>query len=279
MSEPNTADSSDSRQESKSRVTTQETLLANLANAQAASESGEQAPQEQPGEAEQPKKKTAQERISELAKKRKDAEAKAEAAERRIAEMEEQLRAVQSRQVLEEAPKPKKEDFASDELYIEALTDWKAKEAIRQREIQERQERFKEEFEAIETAHNKRMEKAMKEIDDFKDVVEASTVKVPDALVAEIKDSRVGPELIYYLASHPKEAARIFAQRPGKALRDLLDLERDLMSEDKQETPVGKPKKPVPEPISPVRGASSPDPSRPTTFQEYKAKRMAEQKR
>lgn len=280
MTEPNKADTTDSRQESKSRVTTQETLLQDLANVQPASEASTNVEQGEQGEAEKPKaKKTAQERISELASKRREAEAAKEMAERRAAELEERLRVLEQSKSFptEESQKPKREGFASDDEYIEALTEWKAKEAIRQREQQAIQDRIKAEVEEIEAAHSKRMEKAIKEIEDYADVVSASNIQVPDALALEIKDSPVGPELVYYLAKNPQEAKRIFAQRPAKALRELLALEKELMREEPEEKPeVSKPKPKVPAPINPVKGSSGPDPAKPSNYKEYKARRMAE---
>src|SRR5574337_661433 len=108
MTDPTKVDSSAAREAAMSRVQTQDTVLASLAAP--ASKEGDQ----------KAVKKTAQERIVELAHKRKEAEAKAEASELRARELEAQLQALKATaQPMEVAAKPARSQFASDDEYIE----------------------------------------------------------------------------------------------------------------------------------------------------------------
>ena len=267
-----------------SRVTTHETLLASLASAEGASEPAEKSDPDKQEVSDAPKgKKSPQERIIELAGKRKEAEAKADAERRRADELEERLRALESVRAapVEQADKPSRQNFSTEDEYIEALADWKASEAIAKREQQQRGAKLKAEAEAIDGAFNARLEVATKEIDDFKEVVGAATVEIPDFMVMAIKESEQGPMLVYYLAQHPDEAKRIASMRPVQALKQLLQIERGLSDDEPAApTPSASPeRKRAPEPITPVKGSSTPNPGKPKSFDEYKARRKAEQGR
>src|SRR5574337_839851 len=119
MTDPTKVDSSAAREAAMSRVQTQDTVLASLAAP--ASKEGEESSKEtkpkdnQNEEGDQKAvKKTAQERIVELAHKRKEAEAKAEASELRARELEAQLQALKATaQPMEVAAKPARSQFAS----------------------------------------------------------------------------------------------------------------------------------------------------------------------
>lgn len=283
MTEPNKADTADARQASMSRVVTQETLLASMATEQATSEpSTEKVESEQQTEGEKPKGKTPQERIQELANKRREAEAKAEAAERKNQELEARLAALETARnaPVEAAAKPSREQFVSDDEYIEALADWKAEQAVIKREQQQREAQLRADAEAIDNAFVARIKKATAEIEDFEEVVSASNVNIPDFMVMAIKESDNGPLLTYYLAKHQDEARRIAAMRPIQALKQLMQIERDLSEDEPNPPAVSQPKtKPrAPEPISPVRGTTTPNPAPAKNFDEYRARRKAEQR-
>lgn len=285
MTEPSkVADTTDARQASMSRVVTQETLLANLKPAEAASEPAEvdTPAQEQQAEGDKPKgKKSAQERIVELAEKRREAEEKAEAKERENAELKSRLDALEAaaKPVISKAPpEPKRADFATEEEFIGALTDWKADRALERREQQQRENQQRAEFEALDNAFNKRLEQTIKEVDDYKDVVGSATVEIPDFIVMAIKESEQGPMLVYYLASNPEEAKQLTRMRPVVALKRLIEIERDLSTDQEDEPKKVEPPKAkrAPEPITPLKGSQTPNPAPAKTYAEYKARRIAE---
>ena len=277
------ADSTDARQASMSRVQTQETILAKLAPVSTASESSEVKTEEQQEKQEQGEnsvKKSAAERISELANKRREAEAKAEAKERENAELKARLAALETAAPqIEQSNKPTRQSFASDEDYIEALTDWKAQDAIAKREQQQREAKMNAEAQQVDQAYSKRLESAIAEIDDFADVVGNSTAIIPDFLVMAIKESEAGPMLTYFLAKHPEEAAKLSSLRPVQAVKYLMELEKDLAEPTiKKPEPVKTPeKKRAPDPISPVNGTTTATAERPKDYESYRAQRLAKQ--
>lgn len=277
MSEPNKAETTDAREASQSRVTTLETLTKPTTAHEAASEPAEvgKTTESTDGEGAQPKKKTAQERVAELANKRRDAEARAEAAERRSQELEQRLARLEASQnaPIETGTRPKREDFQSEDEYIDAVADWK----LKSEKLKERAERINAEAQEVEAVFVSRLEKTRKEIDDFDEVVGGSTVNVPDFLLMAIKEADQGPLLTYYLAKHPEEARRIAAMRPVRAVRALLDLERELTADPEPE-PTSKPApKRAPEPITPVKGSTSHNPGPAPDFASYRERRKAEQ--
>jgi hypothetical protein len=277
------ADTTDARQASMSRVVTQETLLASMATVEATSEPAtEKVDAEQQEGGDKPKgKKSAQERITELAAKRNEAEAKADAEKRRADELEERIKALESSKAapVEQGDKPNRQQYDTEDEYIEALADWKASEAIAKREQQQREAKLKAESDSIDSAFTARLEKAVTEIEDYKEVVSSATVEIPDFMVMAIKESDQGPMLVYYLAQHPDEAKKIAAMRPIQALKQLLQIEKGL-SEDDEPAPKASPeRKRAPEPITPVKGSTTPNPGKPKSFDDYRARRKAEQGR
>jgi len=270
---------SNAREASLARVQTHESILASLTNEQPAAvvedpKEGEQKQEEKQG------KKTAQERISELANKRREAENRAEEATKRAAELEARIRALETATVqTESSNKPARSQFQNDEQYIEALTDWKANEAIVKREQQQAQARIQAEMEEINNSYEKSLKAAQAKYDDFVDVVSAATTNIPNFLVTAIKESPIGADLTYYLALHKDEAEKVASMRPSLAIKYLARLEDELMFEDavteKTESKSAPVVKKPPAPIAPLSGNAIISPNQPKTFDEYKAKRLA----
>lgn len=284
MSEATQTATPDARQASMSRVTTQETILAKLAPPEAAkAPPGTEKTQPEPTKEEGEKpKKSAQERIQELAAKRREAEAKAEAAERKAAELEARVLALQaSAKPLEATAKPMRSQFATDDEYIEALSDYKAKEAIAERERQQAQARAEAEQAEIAANWSKRQEEAMKRLPDYADVLGKSEVNIPPHIHQALLESDVGPDIAYYLASYPDEAKRISQMKPLAAVKRIAQLERDLMDLEAEPEPEKKApkveKSKAPPPIEPVKSAPSSGGSA-SSFEEYKRKRQAEKR-
>jgi chromosome segregation ATPase len=272
-----------------SRVQTHDTVLANLASQGAASE-----PTEEKSEVEKDKdggeskpKKTAQERIQELAAKRKEAEADAEAARREAAELKARLQALSAQATpLEDSGKPLRSQFATDDEYIEALADFKAKQAIAKREQEQAQARAEAEEAELASTWNRRQEQVMKALPDYAEVVAKSEVSVPPHVYRAILESDQGPQLNYYLCLHPEEAKRIAQMPPIRAIKHLTALERDLAAIEQEEEAVEvdkdkpKPQKSkAPPPIDLPKSTPSATPSTTNSYEEYKRRRQAEQRK
>lgn len=272
----------DAREASMSRVTTQDTLLASLA-APALTEpvKGEPKTDGDPKEGDQkPTKKSPQERIVELAHKRREAEAKADAAELRATALDAELQALRAQaKPIEATAKPTRTGFTSDDDYIEALTDWKAQDAIAKRERQQAEARQQAEQEEVAQQWDKRQQKVIDSIPDYAEVIGASEIIVPPYVHQALLESEKGPEIAYFLALHPDEAKRLNAMKPLAAIKRIASLESDLLADDEPETPAPKaselPKKSkAPEPINPVKGAGASNPGPAESFEEYRRRRQ-----
>ena len=291
-----TATTTDARQASMSRVQTQESVLAKLApptdaTDQASDTSTEAKDGEKQNDGETKPKQSAQERIRELARQRREAEAKAEDAERRVRELEARLNAQAPE--LKDEPRPVRHNFASQEEYEDAVGEWKAKQIIRQREQEQAQARAQAEQQEIAATWEKNLASAMERIEDYADVVGKSEVNVPAHVHQMILESDQGPEIAYYLALHPDEAKRLGSLRPLQAVKRMAELERELkdLADDKPSGKSGdKPgdgkkvsrapqKSKAPPPVDPVRSAPSGTTAQSGGLKDYKARRQAEQKK
>lgn len=283
-----TANPTDAREASKSRVSTQETILAKLAPQEAAKEpeQPEKADTEHGKEGESKAKKGPAERIQELANKRREAEAQAAAEKRRADELEARLHAIQAQaKPLEVNARPLRSQYATEDEYIEALTDWKAKDALAKRELEQAQARYEAEQAEIASQWTRRQEKVMKVLPDYAEVIGGSEVSIPDHIHQAILESDQGPQIAYYLALHPDEAKRIAQMKPVSGVKRIASLEHDLAAIEEEEPESEKEKdKPqvqkskAPPPIEPVRSSPSAGGSA-DSFEEYKRRRQAEQRK
>lgn len=154
--------------------------------------------------------------------------------------------------------RPKADDFASHDEYVEALTDYTLEQKLAAKEIKQKEDAVKTEAKTKREKHDERVSKFMASHDDWDDVVEAvgnvrTSITFDQAIVA----SEHGPEIMYELAKNPKELARICALSPIQAAMELGKVESRITkpsdSSDKKTTSKAPP------PISPVRtrGASN----------------------
>lgn len=282
MTDTTQVDSTAAREAAMSRVQTQDTVLANLA-ASASTETIEKPLGDpvdgKPNEEVKPGKKTAQERIVELTHKRKEAESKAEASEQRARDLEAQLQALKtSAQPMEATAKPARAQFASDDEYIEALTDWKAREAVAKREREQFEARQQAEQVDLDEKWTRRQDAMIKAIPDYADVLGASNVVIPNYIERALKESDQGPEIAYFLALNPEEARKLAAMNPVTAIKRIAALERDLAEPDTPAKEAEPPKKSkAPAPIIPVRSAgTSASAGQAESFAEYKRRRQAQ---
>lgn len=326
-----TAKPTDARQASMSRVVTQETILAKLAPPPAASKPDPEPKPEVPPEpkaakaAEEPKeapkakpdpepkqevqkpetepepkpKKGANERIQELAHQRREAEAKAEAAESKARELEAKLEALTAQaKPMQVDERPVRSKFASEDDYIEALTDWKTKKAVADREREQAQARYEAAEAEVAQTWARRQQAVMKEFPDYADVIGASEVSVPNHIHRALLESELGPKIAYYLALNPGEAKALSMVSHTQGIKRIALLEQEIARvEAADDAPVLKveperkpepkpeekpapsvPKSKAPPPIEPVKSVPSTTPSGASTFKEYRARRQNEQR-
>lgn len=183
-------------------------------------------------EGDKPKKppRSAQERINEAVKAQRDAERRAEAAERRAAEIEARQapRPEQPRQPVDADPEPDPAEYQygeTDPGYIKALGAWSGRQAYaEQRERDTRNATV----ERVEQTWEQRQAAFAKDKPDFYQATTARDLPITPVMANAIKTSEDGPAVAYHLAQNPDEARRI-ANLPQLAqVREIGKLEAKL---------------------------------------------------
>lgn len=226
-------------------------------------------------------------RFSELTEQRKAAEARAEAAERKAAELEAKLNP--PKQKTEDGPK--RDQFASDEEFQQALVDHRVDQKLREKEAKEAEAKQNEQREKTIKGFKSRQDAFVKETPDYAEKLEAAEVVVSNEVRDMIVESDFGPQILYHFANNPEEAERIRDMTAAGAARAFGKLEARFenekapqgasKSESEKPKEVSAPKVEIskaPAPITPLKGANAPA-DLPIngkgewtgTYQEYKA--------
>ena len=215
--------------------------------------------EEEATEAEKPKDKL-EKRFSKVTKRAQEAEARAEELEARLREVEAKANPQTIAQTANVNDKPQAGQFDDAFEYAEALAEWSAEKALRDRDIAEQQRRVEEDRNKVLKSWNDKVEKAKQEMPDFNDIVSSSTVVVSDAIRDSILESDDGPQILYHLASDDDYAESIAKMPAIKALKEIGRLEAkfeaELEAKPKKEAKTVSQSK-APAPISPLKGGKS----------------------
>jgi hypothetical protein len=162
-------------------------------------------------------------------------------------------RQLQQRQQPQEAPqKPKPDQFTTTEDYVEALTDWKAREVVKSQveELrgQEKVRTQKAQAEQIANTYRDRVAALAVKHPDFEEVAYSPSLPITDAMAETIQQSELGAEVHYFLGKNPAEAKRIASLSPFLQAKEIGRIEAKLAS--------GAPLNvsSAPKPITPVGG-------------------------
>ena len=126
-------------------------------------------------------------------------------------------------------------------------------------ELLAKREADRERMSVIE-AYQDREEDARAKYEDFEQVAYNPALPITNAMAETIQSSDIGPELAYYLGSHPSEASRISRLSPILQAKEIGKLEAKIASE-----PVLKKTTSAPPPIAPISGRGTGAPSYDTT--------------
>ncbi len=195
------------------------------------------------------RKSKLQERIDNLVRDKHDSAREAQEAKKQVEDLQKRLEAIEKGEkkpaakadadlVEPAAPakaapavgKPKQDDFDTYDDYVEALTDWKTDQKLAARE--EAAKKADEERQ-VQTAAAQELDKRKSSIaraaekypDWHEKVAAAQNVPFNQQMGLYAGESEVGPELIYYLATHADKCAEIAALPPAKALLEMAKLE------------------------------------------------------
>jgi len=210
--------------------------------ATAAPETAVESPEEQ-----QPTKSFTQEELDAIVSKRL-------AREQRKWEREQAQRLAEQQVRQPVAPPADPNDFESAHQYAEALAEQKAQELLAKREAARQQ------AEIIET-YRDREEEVREKYEDFEQVAYNPNLPVTDVMAQAIQASDIGPEVIYFLGSNPKEASRISRLPPVLQAKEIGKIEAKLV-----DNPPVKKTSTAPAPLAPVTATrSNSGPRRDTT--------------
>lgn len=148
---------------------------------------------------------------------------------------------------------PAPDDFDNAARYAEALAEQKAQEMLRQRDAAQQQAKL------LETYHEKE-EDARGRYDDFEQVAYNPNLPVTDVMAQSIQASDVGPDIIYWLGTNPKESKRISDLPPILQAKEIGKIEAKLAAD-----PPVKKTSTAPAPIAPVTARSTSSPAYDTT--------------
>jgi hypothetical protein len=221
-----------------------------------------QAPEDVKTEAEA--KTFTQTELNEIIQKEKaKAEAKAERrALKAYRETLERFATPQQQQVQQPTnDRPQRDKFASDEDWVEAVTDWKLEKRDRESMQQQQQKQARSVADKTETFYAEAQKIAGFDREAFDDL--PLTPAIANALI----DSDVPAKLMHYMATNPDEVERIAGLSPARQAAEIGKLETKLASAPKASN--------APPPIKPIGAkgsAGNSDPSR-MTMEEYNAMR------
>lgn len=235
----------------------------------------EDQPDENGDSAEKPRRKyTAEQRINRLTRDKYELAGRLKELERRLSEQPLLPRSPESQPPPQGKPEPK--DYPGDyEAYVDALTDYKARQSTREAYQSLRQEEEARRIEQMQAraqqAWQERVGAYRKTIPDFDAALqESEDIALPPYLQYEILTHEHGPQLAYELAKQPAELARIAGLPPAAALRALGQFEtrQNIGQQTRSPAPVSK----APEPIKPLGTGSATSTKNPGTmdYQEYK---------
>lgn len=215
-------------------------------------EGGEEAAPKQP---DQKGRDRLNKRFSELTRTIYEERGRADAAERRLAELESRRGPPAEVERADEAPKLA--DFKEYEEYADARSRWVARQELRRASAAAR------EYSAREMATNRAVEirakwesaeaGAREKYEDYDEVM-AGPVRFPESVAVALLDSEKGAEISYYLKSHPEEVKALRGLSPVAAARVIGRLELKL-----DESPTKKEQTKAPPPPKPTRSSAPTD--------------------
>lgn len=210
------------------------------------------------------KKHELNERMSKMTQDRKDAIARAEAAERRAAELEAKLAPPA---IVESPGKPDPSKFTDAFEYAEALADWKVNDALAKRDADAVAAKDAERRNKVTETWNKQADTLRTEIPTFDtdlETGEGRDVNLHNAVVEAMIESDNGRRIQHYLVTNKAEAERIAALSIPSAIREIGKLDAKFtkapepnLNTTKPETIAREISKAPPPPI-PLKAANAP---------------------
>lgn len=199
-----------------------------------------------PEATEDKKSKGVQKRIDELTANWRNEQREKEWLRQQYEMLQKQVQAPQQPTAPAKAPegRPSIDQFEDVNDYVEAVTDWKLKQADSLREASSKQEREQRAQQEVVSKINQQIDKARQKYSDFDDVVlNNPSLPIPQHIAATLADMDGGMDVAYHLGMNPDAAQRIASLPPGRQLVELGKIEAALASNTRKTTsappPVG----------------------------------------
>ena len=222
--------------------------------------------QSEPEAKEEAKKQEPEKQKDKLNKRFDKVTQRAKQAEAEAQELREKLKSYEAgnvqqpqQETVKAEGKPQASQFNDAFEYAEALAEWSAENALKQRDAEEAGRKAKEAQEKVLQSWNEKIAKAKADLPDFDAMVQSSTIVVGDEIRDSILESDVGPQLLYFLASDEDYAKKLTEMPVVKALREIGKLEAKFEAKAEKSPKAEKVRETVssskaPEPIKPLSG-------------------------
>jgi hypothetical protein len=147
------------------------------------------------------------------------------------------------------AGKPLRDQYESDDQYLEALSDFKIEQRLSQRELQQQQAKLVENY-------NSRAQEFAKERPDYFEIIDdaADLIIAPETAFI-IQKSEIGPKIALHLAENPDVADKLNRFDATTRLYELGKLEMQLSGITKKAAPAKRVSN-APAPLNPVKGSA-----------------------
>lgn len=225
------------------------------------SDESEPIKQKDEAKAEKPVNPKLEKRFSEITKQREEAKAEAQRERDARVSLENRLRELEQKDQPQAAQsdnsKPLPSQFNDAFEYAEALADYSAARALKQRDQQDAERKASEARDQVLTTWSQKLDAAKADLPDFDAMVESADVSVPDYIRDSIIESDVGPKILYHLAENPDFAKSLAAMPAIKALRELGKLEAKFEVDTPKTEAKAASRSKAPDPITPIKGRSS----------------------
>lgn len=173
--------------------------------------------------------------------------------------------------------KPTIDQFDDYGEYVEALTDWKADQAVAKRMAEDTTRKVGEV--RVQTFQERQAEFA-KTTPDYSDVMRNSNAPIAQHVIEAAQESDVGPQLLYHFAQNPEVLDRINRMDEKQANREIGRLEATLSTSKASAAPAPATKKvtqaPAPAGTTSTQGRSTTPDLGSASMDEYMAQRKAQ---
>ena len=146
-------------------------------------------------------------------------------------------------------------DFSDINDFVAAKVEWQLKQSEVKKSQELEQKSQKDHQDEVNRSYNRKVSKVLDKLPDFNDVMQNAEIALPIPVLEAIKESDMGPEIAYHLATNVDEADRLGKLSPLAAVREIGKIEAKLSAPLSQ--PKTKQVTQAPEPIKPTPSQAS----------------------